>query len=73
MVDDDGDVIHDETYAGLTCDRRIRQQKFWVDYKVMNCEGSKPPEGRNSKGNVTVTATTEDGELIATRRLKCNK
>jgi hypothetical protein len=28
---------------------------------------------KNSKGNVTVTATTEDGELIASRTLKCNK
>ena len=73
MVDDDGDVIHDETYADLTCNRRIRQQKFMVDYGVENCEGSMPPEGRNSKGNVTVTATTEDGELVAIRRLKCNR
>ena len=73
MEDDDGHVIHDETYSGLTCDRRIRQQKFWVDYSVENCEGSVAPEGRGSKGNVTVTATTEDGELVVERRLKCNK
>jgi hypothetical protein len=96
MVDDDGDVILDETRTGLTCDRRIRQQKFMATYEVENCAGSEAPgessrgnsdnnsKGnsdknskrkriRNSKGDVTVTATTEDGELIATRTLKCNK
>jgi hypothetical protein len=73
MEDDDGHVIHDETYSGLKCDRRIRQQKFWVDYSVENCEGSVAPGGRGSKGSVTVTATTEDGELVVERRLKCNK
>jgi len=72
MVDDDGDVILDETKSGLTCDRRIRQQKFMATYEVENCAGSVAPE-QSSKGEVTVTATTEDGELIATRRLKCNK
>jgi hypothetical protein len=73
MVDDDGDVIHDETHADLTCNRRIRQEKFWVTYEVENCAGSEPPDGRNSKGNVTVTATTEDGTLVSSRILKCNK
>jgi hypothetical protein len=88
MVDDDGDVILDETRTGLTCDRRIRQQKFMATYEVENCAGSEAPGesskgnseknsksrgNRNSKGNVTVTATTEDGELITSRILKCNK
>jgi hypothetical protein len=72
MVDDDGDVILDETRTGLTCDRRVGQEKFMATYEVENCAGSEAPS-RNSKGEVTVTATTEDGELIAERTLKCNK
>jgi hypothetical protein len=72
MVDDDGDVILDETRTGLTCDRRIRQQKFMASYEVENCAGSEAPD-RSSKGEVTVTATTEDGELVARRTLKCNR
>ena len=72
MVDDDGDVILDATRTGLTCNRRIRRQKFMATYEVENCAGSVPPE-RNSVGEVTVTATTEDGELIASRTLKCRK
>jgi hypothetical protein len=88
MVDDDGDVILDETRTGLTCDRRIGQEKFMATYEVENCAGSEAPgessngkanenskgkSNKNSRGNVTVTATTEDGELIASRTLKCNK
>jgi hypothetical protein len=80
MVDDNGEVILDETRTGLTCDRRIRQQKFMATYEVENCAESKAPgkdskgrAKRNSKGEITVTATTEDGELIASRILKCNK
>jgi hypothetical protein len=72
MVDDDDDVILDETHEGLTCDRRIGQQKFMATYEVKNCAGSKAPS-RNSKGKVTVTATTDDGELVVIRTLKCNK
>jgi hypothetical protein len=74
MVDDDGSApFFDQTITDLTCNRRIRQQKFLVDYDVENCAGSVAPDGRNSKGEVTVTATTEDGELVATRILKCNR
>jgi hypothetical protein len=72
MVDDDGDVILDETRTGLTCDRRTRQQKFMATYEVKHCAGSKAPDG-SSKGEVTVTATTEDGELVAERTLKCKR
>jgi hypothetical protein len=36
-------------------------------------KNSKSKRIRNSKGNVTVTATTEDGTLVAERILKCNK
>jgi hypothetical protein len=88
MVDDNGGVILDETRTGLTCDRRIRQQKFMATYEVENCasaepsgksskskaaKNSKSKTSKSSKGEVTVTATTEDGELIASRTLKCNK
>jgi hypothetical protein len=72
MVDDDGDVILDETRAGLTCDRQVGQQGFEATYTVQNCEGSVAPD-RNSKGEITVTATTDDGELVATRTLECNR
>ena len=91
MMDDNGEVILDETRTGLTCDRRIRQQKFMATYEVNNCatpdasdksskgngasnknsKAKKPP--RSSKGEVTVTATTEDGTLVSSRTLKCNK
>jgi len=72
MVDDDGDVILDETRNGLTCDRRVRQQKFMAHYGVENCAGSEAPE-RRSKGEVTLIATTDDGEIVALRRLMCKK
>ena len=71
MVDDNDQVILDETRTGLTCNRRIGQQKFMATYEVENCAGSVAPS-RSSKGLVTVTATTDDGELIAKRTLKCN-
>jgi hypothetical protein len=71
MVDDDGDVILDETRSG-TCNRRARRQKFEATYEVENCAGSEAPD-KKSNGVVTVTATTEDGELVATRTLKRNK
>jgi hypothetical protein len=70
MVDDDGDVIMDETREGLTCDRRIGQEKFMATYEVENCAGSEAPD-RKSKGRVTVTATTDDGKLVSSRTLKC--
>jgi hypothetical protein len=72
MVDDDGDVILDETREGLACDRRVGQKKFMATYEVENCAGSEAPR-RSSKGNVTVTATTDDGTLVSSRILKCNK
>jgi hypothetical protein len=75
LIVDDDDIdnpILDETRTGLTCDREIRQQKFMATYSVGNCAGSEAPH-KSSKGVVTVTATTEDGELIASRILKCNK
>jgi hypothetical protein len=72
MVDDDGDVILDETREGLTCNRRVGKEKFMVTYDVENCAGSEAPD-RRSKGRVTVTATTDDGKLVSRRTLKCNK
>ena len=72
MVDDDGDVIFDETRSDLKCDRRIGQEKFMVEYDVENCEDSEAPS-RTSKGNVRVTATTEDDTLFSERTLKCKK
>jgi hypothetical protein len=72
IEDDDGDVILDETRTGLTCNRRVGQEKFMATYTVENCAGSVAPS-RRSKGEITVTATTEAGELVASRTLKCNK
>jgi hypothetical protein len=72
MVDDDGDVIMDETREGLTCNRRVGQEKFMATYEVENCARSEAPD-RSSKGRVTVTATTDDGKLVSSRTLKCNK
>jgi hypothetical protein len=69
---DDDEVIFDETRHGLTCNRRIRQQKFLATYTVEDCEGSEVPS-RKSKNEVRVTATTEDGTLVAERTLKCKK
>ena len=71
MVDDDGDVIMDKTSSGLTCDRRVGQEKFMADYAVTNCADSVAP-GKRSKGDVTITATTDDGVLEVTRTLKCS-
>jgi hypothetical protein len=72
MVDDDGDEILNELRTGLTCDRRVGKEKFRVTYEVKNCADSVAPN-RRSKGEITVTATTEDGELISSRTLKCKK
>jgi hypothetical protein len=75
MVDDDGNdirILDGGIRTGLTCDRRIRQQKFMAEYKVENCAGSVAPDKR-SKGRVTITAMTDDGELVAIRTIKCNK
>ena len=41
-------------------------------YEVEDCEGS-AALSRSSKNEIWVTATTEDGTLIASRTLKCNK
>ena len=74
MFDDGGhsiEVEDDGTRTGLTCDRRIGQEKFLVTYVVENCAGGKAPVGRSSKGEVKITATTDDGELIVSRTLKC--
>ena len=72
MVDDGGDEFFREERTGLTCDRRIRQQKFMATYEVENCAGSVAPN-RRSRGEVTLTASTEYGELIAKRKLKCRE
>jgi len=70
MVDDDGGVILDEIRTGLRCDRRVGREKFTVPYSVENCAGSEAPS-RRSAGHVTLTATTADGELVASRTLEC--
>jgi len=72
MVDDDGDVILDETRSGLICDRLVGQQTFDATYDVRNCPGSVVPD-RNSKGTVHVIATTEDGELAVQRTIECHR
>ena len=72
IVDHDGQLILDETRNDLTCDLRIGQEKFMATYKVENCAKPDAPS-RSAKGVVTVTATTEDGELVAIRTLKCNE
>ena len=69
---DNGKVIFDEIHEDLTCDRRLRQEKFMVHYEVEDCEGSVAPS-RSSKNEIEITATTEDGTLLASRTLKCNK
>ncbi len=68
----------EETRTGLTCDRRVGQEKFWATYTVDNCEGGVAPVDRSSVGGVTVTATMHaDGTLIDTlvaeRTLKCKR
>jgi hypothetical protein len=89
MVDDSSDVpFFEETRTGLTCDRRVGQEKFWATYTVDNCagsersdqsskskanKGSKGKANKSSKSQITVTATTEDGTLVSSRTLKCNK
>jgi hypothetical protein len=72
MVDDDGDVILDETRSNLTCDRRVGQEEFEATYGVKNCSGSVAPAA-GSSGTVMVTATTDDGQLVANRTIHCQK
>jgi len=71
LIDDDDDVILDETRSGLVCDRLVGQQTFDAPYTVRNCAGSVAP-ARHSKGAVRVTATTEDGELVVERTIECH-
>ena len=77
MVDDEGHPIELEgggIRTGLTCDRRIGQQKFMATYRAENCAGGAAPVDRSSKGKVTIVATTDDGPpLEVIRTLKCNK
>ena len=73
MVDDDGHVIHDETRSGLSCNRRVGQEQFKIKYGVNHCKGSKAPTNGRSDGIVTITATTEDGQLVETRTIKCKQ
>ena len=72
MVDGDSHEILDETRDDLTCDRRIGQEKFTAIYKVENCANFEA-SSRSSKSEIKVTATTDDGELVAIRTLKCNR
>jgi hypothetical protein len=72
LVDDDGDVILDETQEGLVCDRAIGQRKFTAHYDVENCRNSVAPTAV-SRGTVRVTATTDDGELVVDRTLLCQR
>jgi hypothetical protein len=72
MVDDDGHVVHNETRSGLACNRRVGQEQFKVTYGVNHCAGSKAPN-RRSDGIITITATTEDGELVETRTIMCKQ
>jgi hypothetical protein len=72
MTDDNDEVILDETRSDLACNKRVGKQMFWADYGVTNCENSEAPEKR-SKGEITITATTDDGELTVSRTLKCKK
>jgi len=72
MVDGHGVEILNDLRTGLTCDSRVGQEKFAVNYGTESCGGSAAPRGR-SNGVVEVTATTEDGELVVSRTLKCNK
>jgi hypothetical protein len=69
---DNGEVIFEEIHEGLTCDRRLRRERFMVHYEVEDCEGSVAPS-RTSKNEIKIIATTEDGTLLASRNLKCNK
>ncbi|HXV35995.1 MAG TPA: hypothetical protein VEC18_02535 [Myxococcota bacterium] len=72
MVDDDGDVILDETQENLICDRAIGQRKFTAHYDVENCRNSVAPTVI-SRGTVRVTATTDDGQLVVDRTLLCQR
>lgn len=71
VVDDDGDVLLDETRESLACDARVHRERFSVHYGVANCAGSTAPS-ENSRGRVTLLATTEYGDLVAHRALRCN-
>jgi len=72
MVDDDGHVVHNETRSGLTCNRRVGQEHFKVNYGVDHCAGSQAPN-RRSNGIITITATTDDGVLVEKRTIKCKQ
>jgi hypothetical protein len=72
MIDDDGDIILNQTRRGLKCDRRIHQQRFFATYDVENCKDSTAPD-KKSVGIITVTATTDDGDLVVDRNLMCKK
>lgn len=76
MVDDDGDVILDESKVGYQCfGTGANSVKFQARYTELNCEGSVAPQGSlTSTGVIDIEASTSGNHgppLIDTRNIKC--
>ena len=74
MVDDDGDEIINST-KNVYCESGTNTHtKFWVKYEgPENCAGSVAPTSQVSKGDLVVTATTNDAELEDVLRIQCKR
>jgi hypothetical protein len=75
IEDDDGDVISDSTKGPFVCESgKATHTKFWVRYEgPENCAGSVAPSSQTSKGDLLVTATTNDGQLDDALRIQCKR
>jgi hypothetical protein len=73
LVDDDGAVILNQAKPGFVCDAgQTTSAKFTARFEgPNNCEGSITPAQQVTHGDVAVTATTDDGALMATRQILC--
>jgi len=72
LEDDDGDLIVDRSKTGAVCTNGTKTYvKFPVSFEgPKNCKDSVVPVNQ-SKGTVSVQATTADGTVLTTRKITC--
>jgi len=72
LEDDDGDVILDRSKTGAVCTNgKKTYAKFPVTFEgPKNCKDSLAPASQ-SKGTISIQATTGNGAVLTTRKLTC--
>jgi hypothetical protein len=74
IVDDDGDGILDDSKSGIVCESGATTHvKFVARFDgPENCKDSEFPTPY-TRGNINVTATSDDGSLAVTRKILCRR